>query len=802
MQTLIAFVGLPLAVAVTATGLGLLAERAARARLHDGLLAPLGFCLATCVLLGVYALGLHVEVAVGVLIAGSVAGFALAGRELPRRLNPGWPGLAALAVYVLYAAPMLLSGGWTWSGYNFLNDTAVQFLLADHLKTAGTDPGMLPLTTGGMITRSYLYSGYPLGTHAYLATLSGLLATPVEVLYQGFVSAMAALTAMAMAVLSGRIGFGARTAAILASVAVASNLAYNYGLQGSIKEIGVLCALAAAMALGFEVVRADRPAAAAALLGVAMAAMLSVYSAAGVPYVLAVGVTLGAAVLLVHGRESLRLRWVAAAAAVAAVTVALAAGTLTTLWQFYRVASNVVDAAAPAGDVLGHLSAPLPLLQAGGIWLDGTFVGPIGPDETAARMTGVGLWIVAGLSVLGIVAVIRRRRPQALFAFVPAILTAAVVAPRVTPYADAKLLAVMSPSVLLLAGLGLLALSGLWRPLGPALGLVLVAGIMVSDAYAFHDTKIAPRDRMEAIADVAERLPRGGLVMWNEFEEFAKYFARAAPLNVSAEPITPLQVQLRKPTGIFGHYFDLDEHTLAHVRRFPAIVLRRSPDASRPPADYERTYVNRYYEVWRRTSGGPRVLHHLPLQRRTSSTRPAPCDAVRRLARRARGARGRRALVAARAPASAHFDVRAARDRSPSFRPDQAVPGTIATILPGDASGTLSVRRAGVHQVWLRGDFPRRVQLFVDGRRAGSVHGINTPGQWLQAGSRLRLAAGTHRVRVLLGGGSLRPSDGAVVRIGPLALVRDEPARLQTLPVKRWRTLCGQELDWIELVRP
>jgi hypothetical protein len=800
MQTLIAFAGLPLAVAVTTVGLGLLAERAVRARVPNGLLAPLGFCLSTCVLLGVYALHLHVEVAVGVLIAGTLAGFALARRGLPQRLNPGWPGVAALAVYVLYAAPMLLSGGWTWSGYNFLNDTAVQFLLVDHLKMAGTEPGSLPPSTAGQVIRTYLASGYPLGTHAYLATLSGLLAAPAEVLYQGFVSAMAALAAMALAVLAGRIGFSARTGAVVAVVAVASNLAYNYGLQGSIKEVGVLCALATSMALGAEVVRARNPIAAAALLGVGAAAVLSVYSAAGVPYVLAVGLTLAAVVALVHGRGSLTSRWVGAAGAVGAATALLAAATLSTVLQFYRVATTVVDAEAPGGgDVLGQLSAPLPLLQTGGIWLDGAFGGPIGPDETAARLTEIGLWIVAGLALLGIVAIVRRRCPEGLFAFVPAVLTAAFVAPGVVPYADAKLLAVMSPSVLLLAALGLLSLSVLWRPLAVALGLVLASGIMLSNAYAFHDTKIAPRDRMQAIDDVGRQLKGRGLVMWNEFEEFAKYFARASSVNVTSEAITPFQVQLRAPGNIFGRYFDLDDQTLRYVQRFPYIVMRRSPAASRPPARFVRVYANDYYEVWRRRPGPP-VLRHLSLQRVTSATARPRCRDVRGLARAARRTRGALTLVAARAPRTVRFDVRGSRDRSLGWRPDRGIPGVINTINPGQARGTIAIEQPGVYRAWLRGDFPRAVQIFVDGRSAGTVKGVNTPGQWLD-GARVRLGAGEHRVEVRMSGGSLAPSDGAIVTIGTLALVREEPAVLRTVPVARWRSLCGRDLDWIELVR-
>ena len=159
MQQLIALVGLPLALLVTTTGLGLLAERAAGARLCNGLLAPLGFCVATSVLLFAFELGAGLTVAVALLVAGTVAGFALARSHLRERVNPGWPALAGLAVYALYAAPVLLTGDWTWSGYNFLNDTSVQFLLIDHLKGASADLSALPLSTGRQFTAAYLENG-------------------------------------------------------------------------------------------------------------------------------------------------------------------------------------------------------------------------------------------------------------------------------------------------------------------------------------------------------------------------------------------------------------------------------------------------------------------------------------------------------------------------------------------------------------------------------------------------------------------------------------------------------------------
>jgi hypothetical protein len=804
VQPLIALLGLPLALWLTATGLGLLAERLARAQLPNGLLAPLGFCVATSLLLAVYELHFAVVVAACVLVAGTAAGLLLARKQLPARLNPGWPGLAGLAIYLLYAAPMLLTGNWTWSGYNFLNDTAVQFMLIDHLKLAGTDFLALPLdTTAGFTTRAYVEGGYPIGTHAYAATLSGLLGSGPEVIYQAYLAGMAALSAMALAVLAGRTVFSARVGALVGAVAMASNLTYNNGLQGSIKEIGVITALAAAAALARELVRSENPVANGALLGIGLASILSVYSAAGLPYVAALLATLALVVLLVHGREALRRRWLVATAAAGAVSVVLAAPVLASISTFYDVATSVVDAAAPAGDVLGQLARPLPLLQAGGVWLDGIYTTPIYPSVRMEDATNVSLWIVAALALASLVEIARRRCPEALLAVVPAAFAAAVVAPGVVPYADAKLMAIMSPGLLFAAAVGLAGLARLVRPAGTALAVVLAVGlggaVVLSDAYALHDSKVAPRERMVALQEVLGRIgPRSG-ALFTEFEEFAKSFAGDGQLNVSSEPVTPRQVQLRGGQKTFlGLYFDLDAMQLDYVQSFQTIVLRRSPSASRPPARYRRVFANGFYEIWSR-GAGPRTVSHLPLQHDNDASAPAGCDRVRTLARRAQSGSGDVALVAAQAPRSTRLDPLQA-DHPRQLVPDKAIPGTMTTLSPTYVRGSVRIPRDGTYRVWLRGTFPRATQILVDASRHATVHGADTPGQWAEDGAR-RLTGGAHRIEVRVPKGSLKPGDGAAVTIGPLAFVADEPARLRTLPVERWRSLCGRELDWIEVVR-
>src|SRR5271155_5643892 len=166
-------------------GCGLALERVLRLRLDNALVLPLGLCVALVLIMPGYAAGAGDVLAVALLIAVTLAGLVFATDGVRTRLSPGWPGAAGLAAYVLYMLPVIAYGHWTWSGYDFVNDSAFEMLLASHIKGFGTMLGNIPETSEREFLVQYLKSGYPLGTQALLGTLSGLTDTPVEVLYQG-----------------------------------------------------------------------------------------------------------------------------------------------------------------------------------------------------------------------------------------------------------------------------------------------------------------------------------------------------------------------------------------------------------------------------------------------------------------------------------------------------------------------------------------------------------------------------------------------------------------------------------------
>jgi hypothetical protein len=658
--------------------------------------------------------------------------------------------------------------------------------------SAPAGPESDTFSTASEHVRVYFSTGYPIGSHGLLAVLTTLTRVPIAAAYNPFIAALVAFAALSFTALGTRAGLRPAVAGATAFAAVAANLVYHYALQGNIKEIAMLATLAAAVALAREAIGHPRPVAAVACLAVAVAAMLSVYSAAAIPYAGVLAVLVLAAALLVP-ESPLRGRLLPAALLGLGLAALIAIPALTEIIRFGGAARGVF--ASPQAQLeLGHLLRPLELVQAAGVWLTGDYRGPVpGGRET---LTTLLIGVIALLGVIGAGWALFRREPGPLLYAVAAGVTLAVIAPRTSPYADAKMLALLSPGVVLLAGFGAAAVGRAWRPAGYALAALACAGIIWSDAYAYHDVTLAPVERMEAMEDAADRVAGSrDLVLVTEADEFAKYFMRDARINVATEAITPRQVELVVPQQFGARWFDIDEYRFDYVSQFKTVVARRSPSASRPPGNYELTYRNRYYEVWS-ARGRPASREHLGAYTTNRAAAVLPCGQVRALGARARRA-GDELRVALRTE-EPQLDPLTA-PRTSAWPADSIWPGTVVPVTPGGVAGRVEVR-GGRYRVWVRGSFGRPVRVSVDGRAIGAAKGVNSPRQWHQVGE-LRLSPGSHRVVMRRGGGGLAPGDGFVGTLGPVAFEPPLPEPIARMPAAKARELCGRRVDWIERVR-
>ena len=409
--------------------------------------------------------------------------------------------------------------------------------------------------------------------------------------YLAFIAAALALSLVGL--LNGIVASRWRRAAI-AALAAQPALVYAFAMQGSVKELMTLwlVALFTALAVGRHVIPlAVAAAAGVAAIGVAVAVWLGP--------VLLVGLWL---VARTHPRD-LR-RTALTALGFAALLVLMSLPTLLDLGDYLDVTETVVT----AQEELGNLAGPLSLAQVFGVWLTGDyrFLPAAGPGIDKLELTYALIGVVAAAGLLGVAWLVRSRALAPLLFLAVSVIALVYVTRNGSPWADAKALAIASPAVLLMAAFGPLALEARGARV-EALGLaaVLAIGVLASNAFVYHDVSLAPRERLAELDTVAERTDGRGPLLYTEFEEFAKHFLRDSdPVGASeaftVSGLTPLTRDGAAPR--FGYPIDLSELRVEDIRRFPVLVLRRSPFETSAPPEYRREWSGRYYEVWSRRS--------------------------------------------------------------------------------------------------------------------------------------------------------------------------------------------------------
>jgi hypothetical protein len=776
----VAWLLFPLVLLAVALGCGLLVERAAGRRLPGALLPSLGLALVVVAAELCTDRRATAGLATAAVVVLASAGYVLGWRRL-RGLRPDpWAVGVGVALFAVFAAPVVLSGHATFLGYFFLNDTAWHLVLMDQLLDRGRDVAGLPPGSFSGIAAPYLANQYPVGTQLVAASVRPLVGQDLAWLMAPYMAVVLALVGVTLHQLLARAVRPPVLRALVAIVAAQPGLVYAYYAQSSIKELGtlwilvVLCAVVVAALEGPPGLRRAIP---VALVG---AAGLDVLNLAVAPWI---GVPL-AVFAVAFGwqerRRAPRWAWAAALAGAALLGLALAYPALRNTGRFVEVAQRVLQT---KGD-LGNLVSPLQGWQIFGIWPSGDFRFAPGNHQPAVFVL-IGLAIAGAL--LGVLWVLRRRPPAVVLLVASSLIAYVYLVRTGSPYANGKTMMIASPAVVLVALLGAVALHEVGRRVEAwALALAITAGVVWTNALAYHDVNLAPRPRLAELRSIGERHP--GRSMWlDEWDEFAAHFTRPAvvanmPIVVPppAPGVPPRDYRLAK------YPIDVDEVRPDWLQRFAVIVLRRSPLASLPPADYRPVSTKRYYEVWRR-GGTPvsQVLEHVALGQpqqpnKTTVAAVPPCSTLRALAGRAATRGARLAYVE--------------RPNPPVFVPTRA---------HGRWTGTIDVPAAGRYLVWASGVFDRTLTIRIAGRPAGSVgHQLGAQGEFTLAG-RADLPAGREPIRIHRPGSDLSPGDGGtggqlgVVALTPLG----QTPHVAFLAPGRVDRLCGRSLDWIEVVR-
>ena len=706
------------------------------------------------------------------LAAPLAAGVAIVGLLLGpiRRHRPDlWALGAALAVFAVFAAPVVLSGEATFAGYIKLDDTATYFAMADRVMEHARDLAGLAPSTYEATLATTLAIGYPTGVLMPLGIGHVLTGYDLAWIFQPYIAFLATMLALSLYALLEPLVPQRSLRAFAAFVAAQPAILFGYSLWGGIKELAGAWLFALLAVLVPWTLEPRRSARAVLPLAAVCAAIVCVLSLPAVAWLFPAAVAAGA--LLWRrpvGSLPVKLGVFAAAAVVLAVPAIVAAIDWLPKVSSFRQETE-----------LGNLFGPLSKLQAFGIWPVGDF--RLRPHEIAP--TYLLIAVVVGAGIVGLWWAWRRGAWELpTYIGIVAVGSGAVVVVS-SPWVSGKAIAMASPAFLAAALAGCAALFGLGRRVEAAVvAIAITGGVLWSNALAYHDVSLAPRGQLHELESIGDAFAGQGPALMTAYEPYgARHFLR----REDPEGVSELRRRfdyLRNGQMLDkGQSADIDRLRLDGILAYRTLVLRRGPAASRPPSVYHLVRSRRYYEVWQRPeAGGQTIIEHLSLGNATQAAAVPSCADVLRLARKAAAVSGY--LVTATRP--------------------PAIP-VLTPSLTGTASARVTVPESGRYMIWLAGDWFGNSSVEVDGRKVGAKRAeLNWPGLYTDLGS-VELTAGTHIVDLSYDKGGLHPgSGGPPFSFGPLTLGREDVREpVQTVSPLDARSLCGRRFDWIEAVR-
>jgi hypothetical protein len=791
----------PLLLWALSLGCGLLIGRLTGARLPALLLLPIGFGTLIAVSQFTTWWKPTAPLTPAVLAVLAVLGFVLARVELRERWTRRprgwwWLPVPALGAYAVLAAPLIVAGRPTFTGYLLDTTGAVQIAGAERLLHHAHNFGS-NIPAYGTTLQAYFGNGYPSGGHGVLAAVGWLSGQSLIWLFTGFQALSMSMLALVLAFIARRAGLGRGAAALAGIVGAVPALDCAYLLMGSIKEVTALpmLVLMGALLICARELRIRAGLRAVLPFAVAAAAALGSIGIAASPWVAAFGACTLLWAVPVSSRRDLRPLLIGGVG-LAAATALVALPTTASLSQRLTLAESVSNSNAAAAADPGNLLRPLKFLQTLGVWLGESHrVDPRYIQETYVLM---GVMLV-GLA-LGLVWLVRRRAWGVLAFVAISFLVWEVVHRHGTEWTNAKLLVILSPVLVFVAITGALGLMQGRTLEGLLLTAAIVVGVLGSDALLYHGTNLAPTQRYEELANIGERFAAQGPTLATDFDEYDLYLLRKMEVDSPGLAYSQHFTLLPGVPQLYGHSYDPDTISLPSIEAFKTIVMRRSPAWSRPPGNFVREHEGRSYSVWRRTGSAP--LAHIGLGGGYEPALVLPCRRIGHIAAEARSKGARISF----APRASNISVDLAKVyRSPLVVPSVDLEGRpqLGFAGPGRIEGGLYARKAGSYELWLGGDIDRAVDVYVDGRLVGSpAQQTGDDGTMIDVG-RVTLAAGKHVVRLMRYGGDLNPDDDGSSAIDGLVF---EPrsnfeAPVKTIAPSAWRTLCGQSLDWIELSR-
>ena len=740
----------------------------------------------------------YTAVAFGVL---SLAGLVVTGIWFRSYVRFDFlPSIAGLITYMTFSLPTLAYGRPSWAGWIKLDDDSTFLAVTDRLMKVGRSIPTPILSTFDRVMQTVFdpagatHFKYPVGTFIPFGVVTKLTGVEKAWVFQPYLSFAAAIVA-ALLVLLLRMRISNRiVVVVMATISAMASTIYSYVMWGGVKEIVLVIPL---LFFAFTLFHAIEKSEGRHYYFYSLIAFLGIYVVGGTAGVGYAAPIIFIAVLQMLWRKNRRYFYFLLGTA-----GLLSAGLILMLKSGNKAISNLF---IPIIGDTGNLTRSLNMGQLFGIWPSQDFrLDPVSNPLTFSLIGLAFMFVLTGLyfSVM---------RSQWI---VPALI-ASCIAVVATSYfwggiwLTGKAIAVASPVFLLAASIGIYEL---WVELGKDHGknfaryqlqtvvVVLAAlvgsGVIVSDLYTYKNVWLAPSAQQNELRNIGEMFAGQGPALMTEYSVYgSRYFLR----NLGAEAASELRVHViptrdgsQVPRGFAA---DIDLFDPATIDYYNLLVLRKSPNGSRPPLNYNLAWSGQYYQVWKKVNG-VNVRKTLPLGSIFYPGAVPTCKAVTTFL--ADRTTSDKIYVAVRKPV--YVVDFTAGDLPIGWQPMATYTGGVHFSGPGAFNRNFSVESTGNYEMWIAGSYPGRLRVLVDGREAYSGHSVFESNFYLTNPlSSVELSNGPHVLTVIYDTPLLMSGSDSAGEFGPIYFSSQNAGdvKVKLVSISRIPQMCTQNLDWI-----
>ncbi|HEY3292055.1 MAG TPA: hypothetical protein VGJ85_00270 [Candidatus Nanopelagicaceae bacterium] len=803
IEMAIVWVLLPLLLVLLCYGFGLVFTLIARRPAHFTITTVIGFLLMA--VLGSLttistATAPYTAIAFGLISLGGLVVSAIWFRSHLR--FDGLPTVAGIFTYIAFGLPTFAYGHPSWAGWIKLDDDSSFLAVTDRLMNVGRTVPFPVSSTFDRLIQTFFASeanghfSYPVGTFIPFGVVTKLTGVEKAWFFQPYLAFSAALVAMLFVLLIRTRVSNRALVFVTATVSAMASTIYSYVMWGGVKEIViiipvVLLAFSLFHAIEYQDAREYFYYSAIAFFGI-----IVVGGTAGVGY--AAPIFFAAVLTILWERNKQYFKYFLGA------TVVIAGVLILLLKSGNKSITNLF---IPIIGDTGNLSKSLNIGQVFGIWPSSDFrLDPVNKPITFLLIAIAFLFTIAGIyfSIIKLNWVI----PSLVLS------CTAVVA---TSYAwggiwiTGKAIAVASPIFLLSAFVGA---HELWLEVGQekwkrfatyrlhvfivSLTVLVAAGVVTSDIYTYKNVWLAPYSQQDELRNIGSMFAGEGSALMTEYSVYgSRYFLRDLEAEAASElrvHVIPTRDGKQVPRGFAA---DIDLFEPATIDYYNLLVLRKSPNGSRPPLDYNLAWSGEYYQVWKKVKG-VRVRKTLPLGTIFYPGAVPTCSAVTSFL--ADRSKSEKIYMAVRNPV--YVVDFTAGELPANWQPMASYTGGVHFAGPGAFNRNFSVAATGKYSMWIAGSYPGRLRVLVDGTQVYSGHSVFESNLYLTNPlSGLDLSAGSHVLTLIYDSPRLMSGSDSASEFGPIYLANQTAGDVRVKPVSisRIPELCKLNLDWIAL---